>query len=425
MRMVELFTITIKYDIINKRFIKRQVALVSKFLEFIKSNRTALLSGFAIIVVMTIVLAFEYSGFSAGDGMSANNESVLKRSFWILVLFVMIVTFVNLRATKKREKQVAKKLGISDTLINCITVLAEEQNINAAIDRLLKILNDYFDGDRAYLFEFDYEKQVTNNSYEYAAEGVTKEIDMLQNIPLEVIDSWIHKFKETGMFFITSLDKDVDKDSDTYRILEMQQIESLIAVPLIENDVIIGFLGIDNPKVNYDDLSLLSSATFFILDSIDRRESHAVLQKISFEDGLTGVYNRNKFNAVIDEKNKCFANAGVAYFDINGLKEMNDTKGHSAGDMLIKNAAKCIDEIFKGDTYRVGGDEFVVIRSNVDKATFEDGVKDVISAFSANGISASCGIAWTESTCDIEQQLTMADKLMYADKLRHYEMKNN
>ena len=75
----------------------------------------------------------------------------------------------------------------------------------------------------------------------------------------------------------------------------MQQIESLIAVPLIENEVIIGFLGIDNPKFNYDDLSLLSSATFFILDSIERRESHSKLEKISFEDGLTGVYNRNKF----------------------------------------------------------------------------------------------------------------------------------
>ncbi|MBR5442265.1 MAG: GGDEF domain-containing protein [Clostridia bacterium] len=393
---------------------------MNRFLKFVKNNRTALLSGFAIIAVLVIVIIFEYIGLG-----SASKESILASSFWVLVLVVMLVTFVNLSATKKREKQVEKKLGISDTLINCITALTEEQDIDKAVDRLLKILNDYFDGDRAYLFEIDYEKQVTNNSYEYAAEGVTKEIDMLQNIPLEVIDSWIHKFKETGMFFITSLDKDVDKDSDTYRILEMQQIESLIAVPLIENGVIIGFLGIDNPKVNCDDLTLLSSATFFILDSIDRRESHAALQKISFEDGLTGVYNRNKFNAVLDEKNKCFINTGIAYFDINGLKEMNDTKGHSAGDLLIKNAAESINEVFKGDTYRIGGDEFVVIHQGVESAAFDEMVSAVITGLSAKGISLSCGTTWTESTCDIEQQMSVADKLMYDDKTRFYEAKNN
>ena len=210
---------------------------MKKLSEFIKNNKVALLSGLAIIAVMTITLAVEYTKLKEAGGLTTTTEPLLKGSFLVIISFVLFVTYINLRTAKKREKQVEKQLGISDTLINCITVLAEEKDINKAVDQLLKILNDYFDGDRAYLFEFDYENQVTNNSYEYAAEGVTKEIDKLQNIPLEVIDSWIHKFEETGMFFITSLDKDVDKDSDTYRILEMQQIESLIAVPLIETKV--------------------------------------------------------------------------------------------------------------------------------------------------------------------------------------------
>ncbi len=398
---------------------------MEKFKEFIKNNKVALLSGFAIIVVMTITLAVEYNKFEEDGGLTSANATLLKGSFLVLISFVLFITYINLRATKKREKQVAKQLGIADTLINCITVLAEEQNINEAIDRLLKILNDYFDGDRAYLFEFDYENQVTNNSYEYAAEGVTKEIEKLQNIPLEVIDSWINKFKETGTFFISSLDKDVDKDSDTYRILEMQQIESLIAVPLIENEVIIGFLGIDNPKVNYDDLSLLSSATFFILDSIERRESHAKLEKISFEDGLTGVYNRNKFNTVIDKKNKKFAKSGVVYFDINGLKEVNDRQGHSAGDLLIKNAARNIAKFFDGDTYRIGGDEFVVIKTDVEKDVFESCVKSVVANLNAEGISVSYGVSWLGECNDIEQQLAVADKLMYSHKLRYYKAKNS
>ena len=247
-------------------------------------------------------------------------------------------------------------------------------------------------------------------------------IDSLGFSEKEEYDTWIKKFEETGTFYISSLDKDVDKDSETYKILEMQEIESLIAVPLIENDVIIGFLGIDNPKINYEDLSLLSSASFFILDSIDRRESHTMLHKLSFEDSLTSVYNRNKFNAVIDEMQcKHENNVGVAYFDINGLKTVNDNQGHQAGDELIRSAANGINNVFMGDTYRIGGDEFVVIIRHIEKEEFEKRVSTVIDELKNNGISVSFGTAWSEVSRNIEEQLLIADNLMYENKMMHYE----
>ena len=251
----------------------------SKFKKFVKNNKVVLLSGLTVFSVFFAIAYLELKLISDHGWHNIHSLNILRFSFAGVCLLIFVITAVNLIASKKRENKTKKQLSIADTLINCITLLAEEKDINKAIDSLLKILNDYFNGDRAYLFEFDYEKQVTNNTYEYAAEGVTKEIDILQDIPLEVIDTWIKKFEETGTFYISSLDKDVDKESDTYKILEMQEITSLIAVPLIKDDLIIGFLGIDNPKINYEDLTLLSSATFFILDSIDRRESHEKLHR--------------------------------------------------------------------------------------------------------------------------------------------------
>ena len=350
----------VKYDII----LTKAGGIVSKrkFKDFIKNNRIVILSGFSLVILLVAMLVIDMRLFKVTEKLTVGASDVLKTSIMVIILFVLLMTVINLKVARKREQAIERRLGVSDTLIDCITVLAEEKDINRAIDSLLKILNDYFDGDRAYLFEFDYENQVTNNSYEYAAEGVTKEIDNLQNIPLDVIDSWIRKFEDTGTFYISSLDKDVDKDSDTYRILDMQQIQSLIAVPLEENETIIGFLGIDNPKKNYDDLSLLSSATYFILDGIDRRESHAMLHRLSFEDSLTSVYNRNRFNHLLKEVEGCaLEKVGVAFFDLNGLKVVNDTLGHSEGDKLIKRTAKGISEVFGKNVYRMGGDEFSVI----------------------------------------------------------------
>lgn len=391
--------------------------------EFSKSKKTVIFSGAFIIVLVAVTLLLDFIVFSESGNVNDDILSAFTSSFIVLTLSVLLITVLNLRVTRKREKDTEKRLQISDTLINCITVLAEEKDINKAIDALLKILNDSFDGDRAYLFEFDYKNQVTNNSYEYAAEGVSKEIDNLQNIPLSVIDSWIRKFEETGTFYISSLDKDVDKDSDTYRILDMQQIQSLIAVPLIENQQIIGFLGIDNPKMNYDDLSLLSSASYFILDSIDRRESHAKLHRLSFEDSLTAVYNRNKFNHDIDAvSGQTLTEIGVAYFDMNGLKEVNDNQGHHVGDEMVKKTAEGIDRVFRGATYRIGGDEFVVITYPVDEKAFRDKVAEAEEILREVGISVSVGISWAEKCENIEEQLTVADSLMYDNKIKYYKM---
>ena len=394
----------------------------SKLKSFIKNNKVILLSGLTIFAVFFAIAFVELKLISDHGWHNTHALNILRFSFAGVCLLVFIVTAINLIATRNRENKTKQQLSVADTLINCITLLAEEKDINKAIDSLLKILNNYFDGDRAYLFEFDYEKQVTNNTYEYAAEGITKEIDNLQEVPLEVIDVWIKKFEETGTFYISSLDKDVDKESETYRYLEMQQIESLIAVPLIENNVIIGFLGIDNPKINYEDLTLLSSATFFILDSIDRRETHSKLHRLSFEDTLTSVFNRNKFNHDIEEyQNEPVDNIGIAFFDLNGLKEVNDTEGHESGDRLIKNAANGINSVFNGDTYRIGGDEFVVITYPVEKDIFEQRVQYAINKLKENSISVSFGTSWEENSKTIEKQLTTADHLMYENKLLHYK----
>lgn len=395
---------------------------VDKIKKILKHNLILLVSGFTIIVALLLFGIFEFKIITDHGWHNADTTKFLIIAIFAISLLVFFVTAINIKEARKREKQIKKQLSVSDTLISCITLLAEEQDINKAIDNLLKILNDYFDGDRAYLFEFDYENQVTNNTYEYAAEGITKEIDILQNIPLDVIDSWIKKFKETGTFYISSLDKDVDNESDAYKILEMQGIDSLIAVPLVENGVIIGFMGIDNPKANYKDLSLMSSASFFMLDSIERRESHSKLQRLSFEDTLTAVHNRNKFNYDIEEyTTKPVDDIGVAYFDINGLKEVNDTEGHEAGDKLVKSAASGINSVFIGDTYRIGGDEFVVITCHVKKDVFEQNVEETIKKLNENGISVSFGTSWEQNSGNIEKQLSTADHLMYENKLLHYK----
>lgn len=336
----------------------------------------------------------------------------------ILYFFWNVYTLSRLRQSKASSE---KQLLISNTLVECITSLSSYSDIHAAINNLLGTLTRYFDGDRTYLFEFDFDKQTTSNTYEYTTEGVSKEIDNLQDVPLVVIEAWIRKFKEEGTFYISHIDKDVHKDSDTYRILDAQGIESLIAVPLKENDVIIGFLGVDNPKRNYRDLSLLSSTTFFIMDSLQRRKYQESLEQLSFEDTLTKLHNRNKFNQIVELCKKERPHAiGVAYFDLNGLKVMNDRLGHQAGDAFIQATAETIRKEFGQYAYRIGGDEFTVIMRDISEFAFFDAVARVSLELKERNLSVSIGTAWAGEDNDIETQLHEADLRMYEDKEKYY-----
>ena len=107
---------------------------------------------------------------------------------------------------------------------------------------------------------------------------------------------------------------------------------------------------------------------------------------------------------------------------MNGLKQCNDIGGHEAGDQLLCNAANLLIKHF-GDyeIYRSGGDEFVVILQECDKAVFEKKIED-LRAESGYGseVCLAIGSAWTTDGKDLRNCMHIADEAMYADKREYY-----
>ena len=98
----------------------------------------------------------------------------------------------------ENKTKVENELERSSTLIHCVTELSANQDVDEAINHLLEIINQYFKSDRTYIFEIDGERQIVHNSYEYAAKGVSKEIENLNEVPIQIIASWIKKFEREG-----------------------------------------------------------------------------------------------------------------------------------------------------------------------------------------------------------------------------------
>lgn len=139
------------------------------------------------------------------------------------------------------------------------------------VDAILRDVANHYDADRAYVFEFSGDGKTIDNTYEWCKEGVSPEIGNLQNIPYESVAVWVEEFERLGAFSISSLDKDVEANSLTYEILEPQGIDSLIAAPIYKDNKIIGFIGVDNPRINTNDVVILKTTASILYSEISRK----------------------------------------------------------------------------------------------------------------------------------------------------------
>ena len=340
----------------------------------------------------------------------------------MILLFVVATSAQNreLAVSERTKEQIRQRLEIATMLNSCVGKLNSDTDIDVGINNLLATVNDYFQADRTYVFEIDPDRDVLINTFEsICGQEVSAQMDNLQEVPVSVIEVWMQNFRQGHSYYMSDLEQ--ERGQPSYEMLKAQQVWRLLAVPLMKGGAVVGFLGVDNPRAHYDDATLLASIQFFVTNSLDRKKQQAYLEKLSYRDMLTGLYNRNRYIERLEAyKQVQDQQIGAIYIDLNGLKKVNDEQGHRAGDELIVRAAGTIAGIFAEDAYRVGGDEFVVILLDVSREEFARKTEQLRRQMQENSVDASIGEVWQASTENLEDLLRRADENMYREKKRYY-----
>lgn len=340
----------------------------------------------------------------------------------MILLFVVATSAQNreLAVSERTKEQIRQRLEIATVLNSCVGKLNSDTDIDVGINNLLATVNGYFQADRTYVFEIDPDRDVLINTFEYiCGQEVSAQMDNLQEVPVSVIKVWMQNFRQGRSYYMSDLEQ--ERGQPSYEMLKAQQVWRLLAVPLMKGGAMVGFLGVDNPRAHYDDATLLASIQFFVTNSLDRKKQQAYLEKLSYRDMLTGLYNRNRYIERLEAyKQVQDQQIGAIYIDLNGLKKVNDEQGHRAGDEMIVRAAGTIAGIFAEDAYRVGGDEFVVILLDVSREDFARKTEQLRRQMQENGVDASIGGVWQASTENLENLLRLADENMYREKKRYY-----
>ena len=214
-------------------------------------------------------------------------------------------------------------------------------------------------------------------------------------------------------------------------------IHRFLSAPALIGERLIGQITLANSERDYTDHDLQSITRLASLYAIalQRKRMEEKLWYLSTHDGLTGLYNRTYFEEEMTrlERGRQFP-ISILMVDVNGLKAVNDSQGHEAGDELLRRTAQVllISVRVEDMVARIGGDEFAVLLTGTDVSAAEKAVERVIKNLKAHNIkyngpplSLSLGVATGEKGNLLAKVLKEADKNMYQDKLLRYKARKN
>ncbi|MCR4655605.1 MAG: GGDEF domain-containing protein [Lachnospiraceae bacterium] len=258
----------------------------------------------------------------------------------------------------------------------------------------------------------------------------------------DVVETWDALIAGSNCYIIHNekeLELVREKSPIWYETLKASGITNVVLYPLKINGETIGYIWATN--FNSDRTlkikEILEVATFLLAAEISNHQLLKEMKMLSNMDLLTGLLNRNAMNNRISRiesgQDELTGDYGIVFADLNGLKKINDSKGHIEGDRALKAAALELKKGFDGsscDIFRIGGDEFMVIVTGRSEEEFDRMVSNLRkSCGDDDSVKMAIGSCYCRTDTEIKKALYIADENMYRDKeeyyLRHPELKGH
>lgn len=299
---------------------------------------------------------------------------------------------------------------------DAIAIGLREEDPDLGIQKMIIQLAENMGAERFYIFEEGPDDTVSA-TYEWVRKGLEPMKDQLQHVPKKDVQLLYNSFDKEQLALIPDMPQLLAKQPDFH--LRIPGIRSIVSGHLTQGERSLGYTEVVNPTPDtFQSASLLlATLTRFFAIMLRIRNNRRTLQANSRTDQLTGLGNRYAFHDTIASL-PSGQDLVFVFGDINGLKRVNDTQGHEAGDRLIRSAAQVLDEMKGlGKVFRMGGDEFLLIREIDAPAEAEELIHSLKDRYKARGISVALGAVTCRTPIpDVDQILTQVDRKMYKDK---------
>ncbi|MBC3796142.1 EAL domain-containing protein [Acetobacterium tundrae] len=357
--------------------------------------------------------------------------------FLLVFLFLAMAFYVNrifLQRLEENERQVRFQKMVSQISSDLIT--SNQLNYQEKVQNLLKLCGKQYQVDRSYLCLFSADMKTISYAYEWCNDGIEPSVGKVETIHTSAVPWFVSQISNNSNLYIPNLETLPPEAITEKALLQSHQIKSVLSIPVITNDQILGFLGFDsmeNPHVwGEDSPDLLIVISNILADALAKINAEKEISYLAFYDALTGLPNRTLFRDRLTEAIYSAQRAetfiGIIFLDLDAFKSVNDTMGHNAGDeLLIKVAQRLTGCVRKQDTVcRFGGDEYLIMLPNITVGNDIPQMSEMIMNSFKNPfkiknqeffITASAGVALYPIDGDEPDMLIKnADLAMYTSK---------
>ena len=299
---------------------------------------------------------------------------------------------------------------------DAITEGMAEKDPSHGIQKAMEHLAFSMQADRFLLFE-ERPEQTVRCTYEWCRKGRLPVKEEMQGLLRKNLEPLYRIFTQKKVAMIPDYEEFLKRNPDF--VLPIDGVRNIISGHLAVSGTSLGFTMVLNASdENFRPAGyMLATLTDFFAALLRNRNSLNEALQRSLHDPMTGVLNRGGLAQYLRERT-FVGTVALISGDINGLKHMNDTQGHEAGDHLICSISKILVHLTDADhVVRMGGDEFLVIGEGMDDAGARNLIDQIKVSCLAQGLSLALGYTiHTGKIADIDAVLRKADEAMYEDK---------
>lgn len=330
----------------------------------------------------------------------------------------------DVTAEKRKEESREIATNSNNVILECAKALSANE-FKKGIKEVLKILGTVLTADRVCIVESHHGD--VGEIYEWIDKrsglGLPSKKDFEKN---DFFTMWQRQLLGGNIIIVEDTKEIKNINKPVYDDVLSGTISSYIVATLNDKKDVIGYIIVDNFALNTDInvREVMESVSIFIAEELRNFNLTKDMMHMSTHDVLTDFGNRHSLNSTIHLIEGMNTSVGVCFIDINGLKQVNDTKGHDIGDELIVEVANSAASVFKKKyCYRIGGDEFVIIIPQIDSEYFYQLTEKLRTKNKKS--TMAIGAMWQDNSDNIIELINSADKLMYNDKASYYSNKND
>lgn len=257
-------------------------------------------------------------------------------------------------------------------LLDCAALLLITNPLETAVQGVLQHLGEFYQADRAYFAKTDDMNSIVISNADWRAPGIPVIEGENHRVESSPLNCWLEGLRKHRVIVFHLLDEMRELFPVKYAVLKEKGVTSFAAVALLDENGMVGYIGLENLRTNLDNITLLKSLSYFLHNEISKRRMQEQQLFIEEHDPLTGLLNwksyARRFSQIHPE---VISSMGVLVANVNHLRLLNQEYGAAYGDALLKNLARRLQENFPDNyIFRFAGDRFVALCQDITYKAF-------------------------------------------------------